>query len=173
MTDTSFPSTAWEFSIDQSNPVEIVHPSGLKFISVIKVNRLDRLEGKESHQYPLREKDSFLISYLIDYFLTKSENLKLDTNQSMVLSANLFCAYRFRTPLKKELFCNDSIDCRDFRKFGEHWIFEKNNPTKKIPVFVIGKGEDKSLFAVNLGATSSLNQYELMELPRNYYYRKP
>lgn len=168
-----FPSTQWAWSIsnDSSKPVSILHSEGFAFNSPIICNRLDRLNGKEELQYNLTEKDSFLLSYTIDYFETKSRVKNLPIQHCMILAANLVCAYRFRQPLGIESF-DDMNSCDDdWRKFGEHLVTCEG---KEFEVFVVGHNKG-TLIAVTmqdiLVDKKEIKKLELLELPRTYFKR--
>lgn len=168
-----FPSTdwAWDISNDPIQKVKIIHPEGMAFISPVELNRFDRLQGHDHYIYKLTEKDSFLLSYTIDYFHKKSRIKGLSENQSMILASNIVCAYRFRQPLGQEIFEDMNSKDEDWRKFGEHLVrFE----SKEYEVFVIGH-EKGTLIAVSMEdmgeAGLVVPKLELIELPRNYFKR--
>jgi hypothetical protein len=166
----SFPSTewAWQISKKEGETAKIIHPGGFAFVSPIVLNRFDRLEGHESYLYKLTEKDSFLLSYTIDYFQTKSRIKGLSHHESMILAANMVCAYRFRTPLGTELFTDQSSADEDWRKFGEHKILCDGD---EFEVFVIGHNKG-TLIAVTMDEIpEKVTKLELMELPRSYFKR--
>ena len=168
-----FPSTDWIWNIssDPTKPVTIIHPEGFAFNSPIILNREDRLMGKDEYQYNLTQKDSFLLSYTIDYFETKSRIKNLPIQHCMILAANLVCSYRFRKPLGTEYFEDmNSVD-DDWRKFGEHLILANG---KEHEVFVIGHNKG-TLIAVTMQDIESIQgpigKLELIELPRTYFKR--
>lgn len=168
-----FPSTQWIWNISNNpeQPVNILHPDGFSFNSPIVLNREDRLEGKDHHQYNLTEKDSFLLSYTIDYFETKSRVKNLSIQSCMILAANLVCAYRFRKPLGTEFFDDMNSSDDDWRKFGEHLVLCND---KAYEVFVIGHNKG-TLIAVTMQdmiyGDSVIGKLELIELPRTYFKR--
>ncbi|WP_372651530.1 hypothetical protein [Halobacteriovorax sp.] len=165
-----FPSTdwAWQISSKPSETAKIIHPSGFVFVSPVKLNRKDRLEGHEDFLYKLTEKDSFLLSYTIDYFRSKSRIKGLSEHEAMILSANLVCSYRFRTPLGTELFTDQNASDDDWRKFGEHLVVVDE---KEYEVFVIGHNKG-TLIAVTLDKVGDkISNLELLELPRSYFKR--
>jgi hypothetical protein len=168
-----FPSTDWAWSIskDPAKPVSIIHPEGFAFNSPVVLNRSDRLMGQDNYLYKLTEKDSFLLSYTIDYFETKSRVKNLPVQHCMILAANLVCAYRFRTPLGTDLFDDMKSSDDDWRKFGEHLIHCED---KEYEVFVIGHNKG-TLIAVTMQdiprSTGVIGKLELIELPRTYFKR--
>ena len=166
----SFPSTdwAWQISKAQGETAKIIHPGGFAFVSPVILNRFDRLEGHESFLYKLTEKDSFLLSYTIDYFQNKARVKGLSHHESMILAANMVCAYRFRKPLGVELFTDREARDEDWRKFGEHNILCNG---KEYEVFVIGHNKG-TLVAVTMTEIPDVaTKLELMELPRTYFIR--
>lgn len=165
-----FPSTdwAWQISSKVEETAKIIHPSGFVFVSPVKLNRLDRLDGHEDYLYKLTEKDSFLISYTIDYFKNKSRVKGLSEHEAMILSANLVCSYRFREPLGVELFTDQNSSEDEWRKFGEHLIVVDE---KEYEVFVIGHNKG-TLIGVTLDKVGEkISNLELIELPRSYFRR--
>ena len=167
----SFPSTdwAWQISNASGETAKIIHPSGFAFMSPVVLNRFDRLEGHDSYLYKLTEKDSFLLSYTIDFFKSKSRIKGLSEHESMILAANIVCAYRFRTPLGVESFEDQKATDDEWRKFGEHTVVVNS---KEHEVFVIGH-EKGTLLAVTMEIISEeIPKLELLELPRHYFKRK-
>ncbi|EQC46362.1 hypothetical protein [Bacteriovorax sp. DB6_IX] len=168
-----FPSTewVWNISINPNQPVTIIHPDGFAFNSPVILNRLDRLNGQNEYQYALTEKDSFLLSYTIDYFQNKSRVKNLPVQHCMILAANLVCAYRFRAPLGTELFDDINSSDDDWRKFGEHLVQVEQRPYE---VFVIGHNKG-TLIAVTMQdiehSAGMISKLELIELPRRYFKR--
>ena len=165
-----FPSTdwAWQISNKDGETAKILHPDGFAFVSPVVLNREDRLEGHETFLYKLTEKDSFLLSYTIDYFQSKSRVKGLSHHESMILAANMVCAYRFRTPLGVDLFTDRESSDDDWRKFGEHLVVIDE---KEYEVFVIGHNKG-TLIAVSLNdVVDKFSKLELMELPRSYFKR--
>lgn len=169
----SFPSTewAWDISMHPEEKVKIIHPEGTVFMSPVVLNRYDRLNGHEKYLYKLTEKDSFLLSYTIDYFQNKSRVKDLAVEHCMILAANLVCAYRFRVPLGPELFEDQESSDDDWRKFGEHLVKFHG---KTFEVFVIGHNKG-TLIAVTMEDMSSgglvIPKLETIELPRHYFKR--
>lgn len=166
-----FPSTdwAWQISKSQGETAKIIHPSGFVFMSPVVLNRFDRLEGHESYLYKLTEKDSFLLSYTIDFFKSKSRIKGLSEHESMILAANIVCAYRFRKPLGVESFTDQESSDDEWRKFGEHSVLVGD---KEHEVFVIGHNKG-TLVAVTMEEISNeIQKLELIELPRHYFKRK-
>jgi hypothetical protein len=165
-----FPSTdwAWQISSKEGETAKILHPDGFAFVSPVVLNRVDRLEGHETFLYKLTEKDSFLLSYTIDYFQSKSRVKGLSHHESMILAANMVCAYRFRTPLGVELFSDRNSSDDEWRKFGEHLVIVEE---KEYEVFVIGHNKG-TLIAVSMDEVpGKISKLELMELPRSYFKR--
>ncbi|OUR99705.1 hypothetical protein A9Q84_01390 [Halobacteriovorax marinus] len=166
-----FPSTdwAWQISNTVGETAKIIHPSGFVFMSPVVLNRFDRLEGHDSYLYKLTEKDSFLLSYTIDYFKTKSRIKGLSQYESMILAANIVCSYRFRSPLGADLFTDQLSSDDEWRKFGEHSVIVDS---KEYEVFVIGHNKG-TLVAVTMDEISSdIKKLELIEMPRHYFKRK-
>ncbi|MDD0852785.1 hypothetical protein HBN50_06745 [Halobacteriovorax sp. GB3] len=165
-----FPSTQWCWDISRSEQetVKILHPSGLAFVSPVVLNRFDRLEEHDKKLYNLTEKDSFLLSYTIDYFKNKSRVKGLSTQESIILSANLVCAYRFRSPLNEEGFTDLGSTRENFRKFGEHHI-EKDS--KRYEVFVIGHNKETLIAITMEDIDEKIKKLETLELPRSYFIR--
>ncbi len=165
-----FPSTewAWQISKKEGETAKIIHPSGFAFVSPVVLNRFDRLEGHESFLYKLTNKDSFLLSYTIDFFQNKARVKGLSHHESMILAANMVCAYRFRTPLGVEMFTDrESLD-DDWRKFGEHNILCDGI---EYEVFVIGHNKGTLVAVTMAEIPGKLPKLELMELPRSYFKR--
>lgn len=165
-----FPSTewAWQISSKEGETAKIIHPGGFAFVSPIVLNREDRLEGHETYLYKLTDKDSFLLSYTIDFFQTKSRVKGLSHHESMILAANIVCAYRFRTPLGVESFTDQESKDEDWRKFGEHTVVCEG---KEYEVFVIGHNNGTLVAVVMDEINPKINKLELIELPRTYFKR--
>lgn len=166
----SFPSTEWAWQISKlaGETAKIIHPSGFAFISPVVLNREDRLEGHETFLYKLTQKDSFLLSYTIDYFQNKARVKGLSHHESMILAANMVCSYRFRRPLGADIFSDQNSTDDEWRKFGEHLVICDG---EQYEVFVIGHNKGTLVAVVMDEIPNKASKLELLELPRSYFKR--
>jgi len=166
-----FPSCEWSWEIELNHPVRITHPSGTQFLSPVIFNREDRLEDKFKISSELTEKDSFLISYTIDYLQNKSNENYGDIGKLMVLASNLVIAYRFRKEVDIKVALGAPFEEKKWRKFGEHYLELFG---QEVLFFVIGHGEG-TLIAISMEDFAqdhfSISKFEPVQLPRAFFHR--
>lgn len=165
-----FPSTewAWQISAKPNETAKIIHPSGFVFVSPVKLNRLELLEGHEDYLYKLTDKDCLLINETMKYFQNMSRVKGLSEHEAMILTANIICSYSFRNAFGVELFTDQKTGEDQRYMFGEHIVLVDG---KEYEVFVIDNNKE-ALIAVTLDKIGNkLSNLELIELPKSYFKR--